>query len=765
MNELSKRYKPKEIEKEIYQAWEKSGFFNPDSLPLVQRNKAKKFVAVMAPPNITGNLHMGHALENTLIDILVRKKRMEGFLTLWVPGTDHAGIATQNVVEKALKKEGKTKEDLGREKFVERIWKWREQYGNIILNQLKQLGISADWSRLRFTLDKDYQEAVKTAFVNYYKKGWIYRGRRLINWCPRCGTALSDLEVEYEEERGKLYYIRYPLKTQISTDKNTNQHKYIVVATTRPETMLGDTAIAVSPRDKRYKNLVGKKVIVPLIEREITIVADKSVDPNFGTGAVKVTPAHSLTDFEISERHHLPIVQVINEKGVMTEKAGRDFVGLTVKEAREKIVERLNILGLIEKEEDYFHRVAKCYRCHTPIEPLISSQWFLKMKNLADLARKAVKTKQVKIYPQKWQKPYFAWLDNLHDWCVSRQIWWGHRLPVFYCREKQENIKDKKEEPENNEDKFIVSKEKPKRCPSCDGCEIKQTEDVLDTWFSSALWPFTILGWPQQCRGSKKIPCRNREGDLAEFYPVSIMTSAPEILYLWITRMIFSGVEFMGEAPFKTVYIHPVVLTKEGRRMSKSLGTGIDPLELIKKYGADATRFGLMWSIGTNQAIRFNEANIVMGQKFANKIWNASRFILLDKLPLINITQIDRLMQNQDQDKDLTRADKKIIRALKNIIATVNQDIDSYSFGHAAQSLYAFFWHDFCDAYLEESKSQMQKDQKTKERTQKILLFVLLTSLKLLHPFMPFITEEIYQRLPLENKEKFLMIEKWPRVS
>jgi len=709
--ELSKKYLPGKIETKIYKNWEKSGYFKP-------RKAKEKYVAFMAPVNITGNLHIGHALENTLMDVLVRRKRMQGFETLWLPGTDHAGIATQNVVEKELKQEGLNRQDIGKDKFIERAWQWREKYGNIILNQFKKLGVSVDWSRSHFTMDKDYQEAVKVAFKHYQEKGWIYKGRRLINWCPRCGTALSDLEVEYKEKKGKLWYLKYPLKIQGEEGENTDRCKYIVVATTRPETMLGDTAVAVHPEDERYRQLIGKTIVLPLVNREIPIIADDSINKEFGTGAVKVTPAHSSTDFDIAQRNNLPSIQIINEEGKMTKQAGRDFEGISVSDARKKVLKIFEKKKLFEKEEEYIHNISVCYRCGAPIEPLISSQWFLKMETLAKLAIDAVKSKKVRIYPKKWEKSYFNWLKNIKDWCISRQIWWGHELPI------------------------------------------ENSNDVLDTWFSSALWPFASLGWPQNCKEFSHGICKNPQNDLSEFYPGDIISSAPEILYLWHVRMIFSGMEFMGRAPFKTIYIHPTVLTKEGKRMSKSLGTGIDPLDLIQEYGADATRFGLLWMTGANQAIRFNNDNIIMGQKFCNKLWNATRFILMNKF-----TQISADEKNKLARMNLTSDDKDILNNLRKTIKSVNDYLDKFRFDKATETLYEFFWHDFCDIYLEKAKLYLREcvGVEDKKRTQNVLFYVLLTSLKLLHPFIPFITEEIYQKLPIEDKKESLMIENWPK--
>jgi len=689
---LPKVYDPKKVENKIYNLWQKSGFFNPDKLP--KRHK-KPYCIVIPPPNITGELHMGHALNIVVQDILIRQKRLQGYKTLWLPGTDHAGISAQNVVEKQLKKEGVTRFGLGREKFIERMWDWMEKYGNIILNQFKKLGASCDWSRTRFTLDKEYVKAVKEAFAHYYKKGWIYRGKRVINWCPRCQTSLSDLEIEYEEEKGKLWYIKYPL-----ANRGRTSVVYITVATTRPETMLGDTAVAVNPGDKRYKNLVGKQVILPLAKREIPIVADELVDPKFGTGAVKITPAHDLTDYEISLRHNLPLIQVINEQAKTTKETPLPYQRLEVLEARKKVVEDLKKADLIEKVEGYWHQVPHCYRCQTTIELIPSEQWFLKMKELAKMAQLPVKKGKVKFHPKGFEKIYFDWLKNIKDWCISRQIWWGHKIPL------------------------------------------KGVPDVLDTWFSSALWAFATLGWPKETK------------DLKRFYPTNVLSTDRGIINLWVARMIFSGMEFMKKEPFREVYIHATVLTREGKRMSKSLGTGVNPINLIEKYGADATRFGIVWQIMGGQDIRFTEDNIVMGRKFCNKLWNATRFVLQQ---ISNSKLKTQNSKPQFKTKNLTTADKKILGALDKTIESVNKNLESFRFGQAAHLLYNFFWHDFCDRYIEKSKKQ--NDEKTK----KILLYTLLTSLKLLHPFIPFITEEIYQKLPIKDKEQCLMVEEWPK--
>jgi valyl-tRNA synthetase len=697
-NELPKAYHPKEYEDKIYRLWEKSGYFNPDKLKL--KRKAKPYTIVIPPPNITGELHMGHALNAFIQDILIRWQRMQGYKTLWLPGTDHAGIATQNVVEKQLKKEGLTRHDLGREKFLERVWAWQKKYGHLILAQLKKLGASCDWSRTRFTMDKDYQKAVEAVFLYYYKKGWIYQGKRVINWCPRCQTSLSDLELEYQEEKSHLWYIKYPL---VNEESSTS---HIMVATTRPETMLGDTAVAVNPKDKRYKDLIGQKVILPLVNREIPIIADEVVDPEFGTGAVKVTPAHSLTDAEIAQRHNLPSVQVISDKGRMTKQAGQKFASLTVLDARQKVVEELKKQGLLEKIEDYSHQIPHCYRCDNVVEPLISQQWFLKMDKLAAKAIKAVKDNKIKFHPKRWEKVYFDWLNNIKDWCISRQIWWGHKIPL------------------------------------------KGVDDVLDTWFSSALWPLATLGWPKKTKDFKK------------FYPTDTLVTARDIINLWVTRMIFSGLELAKKIPFKDVVIHATILTKEGKRMSKSLGTGRDPLELVKQYGADATRFGLIYQALGNQDIHFSEENILMGKRFCNKVWNASRFVLTQiKRPKAKVQKSKLpclLTGRQLKTKNLTKADKQILKQLDKTTQVVTKDLENFRFGQAAHKLYDFFWHDFCDQYIEASKKQNNPETK-----KQILAVVLLNSLKLLHPFIPFVTEAIYQKLPFKEKE-LLMIEEWP---
>ena len=695
MEELPKAYDPKEVEDRVYKTWEESGFFTPEKTK--KKGLAgwfqKKFTVAIAPPNVTGELHMGHALEHTLEDIIVRMKRMQGYQVLWLPGLDHAGIATQNVVEKELKKEGLTRHDLGREKILERVWQWVDKYGSTILEQFKKLGLSLDWSRKRFTLDEEYQKAVFEAFKHYQAKGLIYQGYRVINWCPRCQSAISDLEVEYKETEGKLYFIKYPL---------VNSSEFIVVATTRPETMLGDAAVAVNPNDERYKSLIGEKAILPIQNREIPVVADEAVDMTFGTGAVKVTPAHSVDDFEISQRHNLRVFEVIDKNGKMTKEAGPLCEGLSTSECRQRVVEKIKELGLLEKEENLLHGVGFCERCGTVIEPLYSKQWFLKMKELAEPAKKAIKSGAIKIRPEKWVAPCLAWLANIRDWNISRQIWWGHKIPI------------------------------------------EGEEDVLDTWFSSALWPFAALFWPDK-----------NHSDYKKYYPTQFITSGRDILHLWITRMIFSGMELTGKAPFKEVYIHPTVLTKDGQRMSKSLGTGIDPIVLIEKYGTDALRFGLSFQTTGVQDMRFNEDVIDAGKKFANKIWNASRFVLMQLEP-------GKEYELKLPSK-LDTMDKELVSGLKNLIKSTEENILNFRFGQAANDLYHFFWGRFAAVYIEDAKKELKVSEFKSLKIQ-TLLWLLAGQLKLLHPFMPFITEEVWSRMPLNppaGGKKLLMIEKW----
>src|SRR3989344_2161366 len=653
--ELNPAYNPKDVEEKIYRLWEESGYFDPDKLPGKHR---KKFSVMMAPPNITGSLHMGHALENVSVDILVRAKRMQGFKTLWLPGIDHACIAAQNVVEKELRKQNIRRQDLGREKFVEKIWEWKEKYGGLIFDQFKKLGVSPEWSRTRFTLDPGYVKAVQAAFINYYEKGWIYRGERVINWCPKCETGISDLEIEYREENGKIYHIKYPL-----TDKSG----FITVATTRPETMLGDAAVAVHPSDIRYKKFIGQNVILPLINRKIPVIGDKRVEPEFGTGAVKVTPSHSIIDSEIGQEHNLDFFKIIDEKGIMLPSANENYAGLKIAQCRTKVIEDLEKQGLIEKTEDYEYNIGLCYRCGSVIENLPSMQWFLKMEKLAEIAIKAVKSGKIKFHPERWSKIYLEWLKNVRDWNISRQIWWGHKIPI------------------------------------------EGESDVLDTWFSSALWPFAVF---------------NKKNDLKNFYPTDAMVTARDIINLWVARMVFSGLEFMKKPPFKDVIIHATILTKEGRRMSKSLGTGLDPMDFVERYGADATRFALIWQSMKTQDVHWSEEALVAGRKFLNKTWNAARFVLEPIEP-----SSEALVNDGYKIKSKTVADKEMLKNLRDIIKKTNKNIDNFEFGQALHELYDFFWHDFCDKYIESSKLQMS-DNKLKDNTQKILLYVLAVSLK-----------------------------------
>ncbi len=701
MKELPKAYDPKQVEGRIYELWQESGAFTPEI-----KEGEKPFVIAIPPPNVTGSLHMGHALNNTIQDILIRRSRMKGVPTLWIPGTDHAGIATQNVVEKQLDKEGKSRNDLGREEFVKRVWQHVDEYGNIIIDQLKKMGCSCDWSRQRFTMDEGYIEAVNAAFKHYLDKGWIYQGERVINWCVRCQTALSDIELEHKQVEGKLWTIEYSATAQ---EKKPGEKiiydAEIKVATTRPETMLGDTAVAVNPKDKRYSDWIGRKVLIPLINRSIPVIADESIDMKFGTGAVKVTPAHDIKDYEIWEKHKEEFEgprKVINELGKITE-LGRQYAGMKVSEAREQILKDLGP-DLI-KTEDITHEVPHCYRCGRQVEQLISKQWFLKMSELIKPAIAAIEKDGVKITPTRWKKVYLDWMNNIRDWCISRQIWWGHKIPI------------------------------------------EGTDDVLDTWFSSALWPFATLGWP------KETP------DLKYFYPTTILSTARDINMLWVVRMIFSGYEFMDKKPFDTVYVHPTVFNIEGKRMSKSLGTGIDPLELIDKYGTDSVRFGLTYINTGTQDIKFDENAILAGKKFANKLWNIARFTMLQ-------TANSKLEASSSDHAPNPKSeiDKKILEKTTAIIKSTDENFDNFRFGQAAHELYDFCWHDFADVYLEEAKTQMENVE-YRLNTTEILLYVLSTSLKLLHPIMPFISEEIWQTLQSENlvDEKLLIKAPWPK--
>lgn len=690
---FDKPYDPKTAEQPIYERWRASGYFDPDKLP---NERSETYVVYMPLPNVTGSLHMGHALDNTLPDALVRYLRMRGVRTLWLPGTDHAGIATQYVVEKELKKQGISRFSLGREKFIEKVWEWKREYGNRIYGQLERLGCSADWSRARFTMDEAYAEDVTQAFLHYHERGLLYRGERTVNWCTRCGTSLSELELEYRDETSSLWFIHYS--------------DAITVATTRPETMLGDTAIAVHPDDARYRALIGSTVTLPLVGRALPVVADEFVDPSFGTGAVKVTPAHDLADFEMATRHQLPSIQVIDARGKMTEAAGPDYEGLTAHEAREKVVAALKAAGALVRREDYSHRVAVCYRCGHVIEPIPSAQWFLKMDELAQKALEAAKSGKVRISPENFRKVYEDWLMNIRDWTVSRQIWWGHRLPVWFAKDGS----------------YKVQRESP-------GEGYEQSEDVLDTWFSSALWPFAGL---------------SRE-DRARYYPGHLVTNARDILNLWDARMIYSGLEFMGEVPFRDVVIHGTIQTKDGKRMSKSLGTGIDPMRYIEEYGADATRFAVLWQ-ATGQDIRWDETTVTAGKKFLNKIWNAARFVL---------TNLEGAPEKAVIEPH-TDADRAALAALAEARASVERHLPAFDASHALRDAYEFFWHRFCDTYLEAAKSQL-KDETLRAPTQVLLRHLLMESLKLLHPFLPFVTERIWSELHGETPEEMLIVARW----
>jgi valyl-tRNA synthetase len=712
-NELPKTYEFKETEAKLYQFWQDKGYFHAE----VDKNK-KPFSIVIPPPNVTGQLHMGHAFDETLQDILIRTKRMQGYSALWMPGTDHAGIATQIKVEENLRKEeGLTRYDLGREKFLERVWDWKNQYGSRIIKQLKTLGSSCDWERERFTMDEGCSKAVKEVFVNLYNKGLIYKGNRIINWCPHCATALSDAEVEYETQPGHLWHIRYPLEDGSGE---------VIVATTRPETFMGDTGVAVNPNDERYQHLIGKKCILPIMNRAIPIFADEYVDPEFGTGCVKVTPCHDPNDFEMGQRHNLEQILVFNGDGTVNENGGK-YCGMDRYECREAVIKDLEEGGYLVKVEEHEHNVGTCYRCGTTVEPMASAQWFVKMKPLAKEAIEVVKDGRVKFVPDRFSKTYLHWMENVHDWCISRQLWWGHQIPAYYCEDCGE---------------MTVAKEDVCTCPKCGSHKIHQEEDVLDTWFSSALWPFSTMGWPE------KTP------ELDYFYPTSVLVTGYDIIFFWVARMIFSGMEHMKKEPFKTVYIHGLVRDAQGRKMSKSLGNGIDPLEIIDQYGADALRFTLITGNSPGNDMRFSMERVEASRNFANKIWNASRFIQM------NLT-IDKV----ELPQELSIEDKWILSKFNTVVKEVTENIDRYELGIAAQKLYDFIWDVFCDWYIELVKPKLQnKEDLTEcEKTQSVLCHVLSETMKLLHPFMPFITETIWQALPHEGES--IMISKWPEYT
>ena len=704
MPQLPPRYDFKQYEEEIYTKWEKEGYFiaptdeDPASTP--------HYCIVIPPPNITGELHMGHALNNTIQDILIRYHRMLGKATLWLPGTDHASIATENVVERELARKGLKKRELGREKFLQFVWEWKHRYGGIISKQLRRLGVSCDWSRERFTMDEGLSRAVREAFVRLFNEGLIYRGKYLVNWCPRCRTALSDDEVERKTEKGKLWFLRYPLK---------DGEGFVEVATTRPETMLGDTAVAVHPEDERYSNLIGREVILPLLERPIPIIADEAVDPEFGTGAVKVTPAHDPVDFEIAQRHKLPFINILNEDGTLNQNAG-PYAGLDRYEARNRVLEDLKEKGLLGRIEDYEFALGRCYRCATPIEPFLSEQWFVRMKPLAEKAIKAVQEKRMLFFPKRWTQFYLSWLENVRDWCISRQLWWGHRIPVFYCDDCKNTFAD------------VNS---PQNCPKCNSQNIHQDEDVLDTWFSSALWPFSTMGWPDfDTKDGKKL--------FERYYPTDVLVTAREIIFFWVARMAMTALQFIGEVPFHHVYIHGTILDELGRKMSKSLGNGIDPLEMIEIYGADAVRFSLIMLTVEGQDLKLSPTKFEMGRNFCNKLWNAMRFCITNLTPLVDL--------DVDPEK-LRLEDRWILSRLQRVVQKFHHFMERYLLNPALKTLYDFIWHEFCDWYLELIKPRLKEETDDAVLARKVAFSVADSLLRLLHPFCPFITEHLWHAL------------------
>ncbi len=710
--DLAKVYDPKDVEDRTYDFWTKNGYFHAKC-----DKDLKPYAIVMPPPNITGQLHMGHALDNTLQDAIIRWRRMQGYDALWLPGTDHASIATEAKIVEAMAKEGIKKEDIGREGFLERAWQWKEQFGGRIIQQLKKMGSSCDWDRLRFTMDEGCSKAVREVFVNLYEKKLIYRGERIINWCTHCRTSISDAEVEYEELDGSFWHIRYPL---------ADGSGYVQLATTRPETMLGDTAIAVHPDDERYKDIVGKKVILPIVNKEIPVVADNYVEIDFGTGVVKITPAHDPNDFEVGLRHNLPVINVLTEDGKMNENAGK-YEGMDRYECRKAIVKELEEGGYLVKVEPMKHNVGSCYRCHTIVEPRVSKQWFVKMQPLAEPAIDTVKKGEVKFVPDRFDKIYYHWMENIKDWCISRQLWWGHRIPAWYCSDCGE---------------VIVSKTDPDCCPKCGSKNITQDPDTLDTWFSSALWPFSTLGWPE------KTP------ELEHFYPTNTLITGYDIIFFWVARMIFSGCEHMGKYPFDTVFIHGIVRDSQGRKMSKSLGNGIDPLEVIDKYGADALRFTLVTGNSPGNDMRFSDEKVGASRNFANKLWNAARYVLMN---LGEDEPAPHIPEN------LALEDKWILSKFNTLAKEITDNLEKFELGIAVQKLYDFIWDVFCDWYIEISKIRLQAGGEAAQTAKDVLVYVLSNTLKLLHPFMPFITEEIWQSLPHDGES--IMISKWPEYS
>ena len=710
--ELPKVYEPQQVENQIYKMWEDGGYFRPANNP-----DAKPFTIVMPPPNVTGQLHMGHAMDATLQDTLIRFKRMQGYDTLWVPGVDHAGIATQIKVEEELRKEGLTRYDLGREKFLERVWDWKHKYGNRIVEQQKKLGASCDWERARFTMDEGCSAAVREVFVSLYEKGLIYKGSRIINWCPHCVTALSDAEVEYVDKPGHLWHIRYPL---------TDGSGEVVVATTRPETMLGDTGVCVNPNDERYQHIIGKTVTLPLVNKEIPIVADDYAEMEFGTGCVKMTPAHDPNDFEVGLRHNLEIVRVLDDNGAVNELGGK-YEGLDRYEARKQIVADLQEQGYLVKIDDHAHNVGTCYRCHNDVEPIISAQWFVKMKPLAEEAIRSVNDGETKFVPERFTKNYMNWMNNIRDWCISRQLWWGHQIPVWYCEDCGH---------------MTCTREDPTCCEKCGSARIERDPDVLDTWFSSALWPFETLGWPE------------KTADLAKYYPTDVLVTGYDIITFWVSRMIVSGLEHMHQAPFHTVLIHGLVRDDKGRKMSKSLGNGIDPLEMIEKYGCDALRMNMVTGNSPGNDMRFYVERCEAMRNFANKLWNASRYVLMN---------LDEQTENKLTDLDaLTIADKWVLSKLNTLIADVTENLEKYELGVAVAKVYDFLWDTYCDWYIELTKVRLySEDAAQKQSALQVLVYVLDQTLRLLHPFMPFITEEIWQSLPHEGDA--LIVASWPQ--
>ena len=714
--EIAKVYDPKQVEDKWYQYWMERNYFHAE----VNHNK-KPYSIVIPPPNVTDVLHMGHAYNNTIQDIFIRYHRMMGYEAMWLPGTDHAGIATQNVVERNLKrKENVTRHQLGREEFVKRVWQWKEKYGSVITEQLKKMGCSCDWQRERFTMDEGLSKTVIEVFCQLYEKGLIYRGKYIINWCPRCSTALSDEEAIHDDEQGKLWYVKYPLK---------GNDKFITVATTRPETMLGDVAVAVNPNDSRYKKLIGKTAILPVLNREIPIIADEIVDAKFGTGAVKVTPAHDPNDFDIGQRHHLKPINVMNEDGTLNENAGK-YQGFDRFRCRDALVKELQNSGLLEKIENHEHAVAHCQRCNTVIEPYLSTQWFVKIKPLAEPALKVVLEGKIKFHPEKWVKVYANWMENIRDWCISRQLWWGHRIPVYYCQDCHE---------------MMVRREAPTKCEKCGGSSIVQDEDVLDTWFSSWLWPFSTMDWIDDAP------------EIKYFYPTNTLVTAPDIIFFWVARMIMSGLEFMGDVPFYHVYFNGLIRDQQGRKMSKTLGNGIDPLEMVERYSADAVRFSLLMLTAEGQDINLAESSFEIGRNFSNKLWNAFRFLALsfssDELP--ELLEIQNRLDNTDQ---LELADRWILSRLHRTIDSVTTALDEFHLNEAIDNLYSFFWREFCDWYLELIKPRLYgEDENAKQQALGMGIYVLRNILKLLHPFIPFITEEIWQNVKFANESDLIV--------